>query len=314
MMSEDVIKPEMLSYTIVSEVHVQNLQCAKTLELPDVRVKTEIPEESGSGKGSQHMSDMTFMEDAGTVGMTQSQWTGLPERDLPELLIDKIKEEGDEDVGTVQLTTGETYRIKRCLSPTALESDSRRPRSAQVIQHDMTACSQMADQQHTTDFLALFGTDNMMLQEVTDMEQNVLIPGKCEDFDKDIERNEFAYQQLKGSKNDISDGEAMSRNHLDSSPGTSRKFSQVSSAEDDSSKYGTKWTDDLRCYPIVPPFTGEPGLKCLQKLGVAPSPLSFFQLFITDDVVKTIMEETNRYAIQSVKRSSQIIIKRPEIL
>lgn len=160
----------------------------------------------------------------------------------------------------------------------------------------MTACSQMADQQHTTDFLALFGTDNMMLQEVTDMEQNVLIPGKCEDFDKDIERNEFAYQQLKGSKNDISDGEAMSRNHLDSSPGTSRKFSQVSSAEDDSSKYGTKWTDDLRCYPIVPPFTGEPGLKCLQKLGVAPSPLSFFQLFITDDVVKTIMEETNRYA------------------
>ena len=61
--------------------------------------------------------------------------------------------------------------------------------------------------------------------------------------------------------------------------------------DDDLMSFST-WTENLTAFPIVPPFTGEPGIKA--ALPDQVSALIVFQLFFTHELVQIIKTETNR--------------------
>ena len=56
-----------------------------------------------------------------------------------------------------------------------------------------------------------------------------------------------------------------------------------------------KWSDQ-DSEPVIPPFTGSPGLKI--NLPVEPKIIDFVSLFLTDEFVEIISEQTNLYAEQ----------------
>ncbi|XP_012935902.1 piggyBac transposable element-derived protein 4 [Aplysia californica] len=59
-----------------------------------------------------------------------------------------------------------------------------------------------------------------------------------------------------------------------------------------------EWSENLDCYPFVPPFTGEPGLHIPDGVD---TPYDFLRLFITDDMLLTLKRETNRYAAKQIE-------------
>ena len=58
----------------------------------------------------------------------------------------------------------------------------------------------------------------------------------------------------------------------------------------------SEWTRSLSNFPLNTPFTGTPGLQLPDDFEATPTPLDFYRLFITHDLVKSFKVETNRYA------------------
>lgn len=56
------------------------------------------------------------------------------------------------------------------------------------------------------------------------------------------------------------------------------------------------WCMSLQNFPMSAPFTGNPGLHLPEGFSDTPTPLDFYQLFFTEDVLKSWKVETNRYA------------------
>ncbi|GFN97637.1 PiggyBac transposable element-derived protein 4 [Plakobranchus ocellatus] len=68
--------------------------------------------------------------------------------------------------------------------------------------------------------------------------------------------------------------------------------------DEEQATYMSDWVSDLTDFPMVPPFTGNPGLQV--DMGEDPKPLDFYMLFITDDIIKQMKQESNRYARQTI--------------
>ena len=62
------------------------------------------------------------------------------------------------------------------------------------------------------------------------------------------------------------------------------------------------WVRNTENFPMAPPFTGQSGFQV--DMPVDATPLQFYQLFITDRMIKAFKAETNRYAA-SVCREAQ---------
>ena len=58
------------------------------------------------------------------------------------------------------------------------------------------------------------------------------------------------------------------------------------------------WTDGRDFVPNDYVFTGLAGMKC--DLGVASDEVDYFRLFLDDEVVEVMVDETNRYHRQCV--------------
>ena len=52
--------------------------------------------------------------------------------------------------------------------------------------------------------------------------------------------------------------------------------------------------------PLVPPFTAQPGLRVDMDRDAKPE--DYFSLFLTDDIWKYMVEETNKYAHHKLQR------------
>ncbi|UYV60967.1 PGBD5 [Cordylochernes scorpioides] len=62
------------------------------------------------------------------------------------------------------------------------------------------------------------------------------------------------------------------------------------------------WRKDDPSPPTLPPFTARPGLNLV---GDVSSPFDAFSLFFTENIFKSIKEETNRYARSIIDRESK---------
>ena len=72
---------------------------------------------------------------------------------------------------------------------------------------------------------------------------------------------------------------------------------QVMYDDDSDSEWMYEWTRDLNNFPLPTPFSGTPGLSLPDAFdAVTPTPLHFYRLFITDQVIRDFKSETNRYA------------------
>ena len=65
------------------------------------------------------------------------------------------------------------------------------------------------------------------------------------------------------------------------------------------------WVRDLTNYPIAPPFTGTSGFQI--DIPADASPLFFYELFITDTVIKHFKSETNKYAARTCRAAKRRI-------
>ena len=65
----------------------------------------------------------------------------------------------------------------------------------------------------------------------------------------------------------------------------------------------SEWARNLDNYPINPPFTGNSGFQI--QIPVDATPLYFYELFMSDSVIKTMKAETNRYAASSCRSAKQ---------
>ncbi len=63
------------------------------------------------------------------------------------------------------------------------------------------------------------------------------------------------------------------------------------------------WTSSLADFPLVPPFSANPGLTF--DLPAAPTPYTFFEHFFDRDMLLNIRRETNRYAAQQILAQTQ---------
>ena len=54
----------------------------------------------------------------------------------------------------------------------------------------------------------------------------------------------------------------------------------------------------------LPTFTGVPGL--LKELPDSPTPLDYFYLFFTEQIIEIMVRETNRYAEQVIAASKNV--------
>ena len=61
----------------------------------------------------------------------------------------------------------------------------------------------------------------------------------------------------------------------------------------------TEWVHNLENYPVNPPFTGNSGFQI--PIPDDATPLFFYELFITDQIIKLIKRETNRYAASTCR-------------
>ena len=70
-------------------------------------------------------------------------------------------------------------------------------------------------------------------------------------------------------------------------------------SEDDDESQDTEWVRKFRNLPLKAPFTGKPGLQL--DMPADASPVDFYRLFVTGDVIKLMKSETNKYAQQKKK-------------
>ncbi|XP_072283545.1 WD repeat-containing protein 25 isoform X1 [Pyxicephalus adspersus] len=108
------------------------------------------------------------------------------------------------------------------------------------------------------------------------------------------------FEQLENSDSDV---ESFVESSDSDSPGnlSSDGESEYSNESDLKVSYVQSWSSiDLDAAHEVPqrfPFTGEPGMKINAE---SDDPLSYLQLFLTDEVIEKIVAETNRYAEQQL--------------
>ncbi|GFR80386.1 zinc finger mym-type protein 2 isoform x1 [Elysia marginata] len=74
--------------------------------------------------------------------------------------------------------------------------------------------------------------------------------------------------------------------------------------DEEMASYMTEWVTDLTDFPIVPPFTGNPGFQV--DMAEDAKPLDFYMLFVTTDIIKQMKKETNRYAKQVIAQKEAV--------
>ena len=65
----------------------------------------------------------------------------------------------------------------------------------------------------------------------------------------------------------------------------------------------SEWVQNLDNYPINPPFTGNSGFQI--PIPEDASPMYFYELFMTNDVIKNMKAETNRYAATACRAAKR---------
>ena len=77
-----------------------------------------------------------------------------------------------------------------------------------------------------------------------------------------------------------------------------------SSDEENAGEFWDDGEDAVSQLPDLPVFSGAPGFK--KTLPDNPKPLDYFQLFFSDDIIHSIVTETNRYAEEMIAATENI--------
>lgn len=123
-------------------------------------------------------------------------------------------------------------------------------------------------------------------------------------------------QQQATTSNEIPHGEVVSTNdviHPDEEPSTSsgvshqpqrvRAYTDVPEALSN-----PLWLPSNSVAPIIPPFTAQPGIQVETK---NLTPIQFFNLFFTEDLLNLIVDQSNRYAQQYITNNPNSYYARP---
>ncbi|KAK7504155.1 hypothetical protein BaRGS_00004459 [Batillaria attramentaria] len=101
---------------------------------------------------------------------------------------------------------------------------------------------------------------------------------------------------------DTSDSEHMSDNEAVDQEHDLNAYDLATDVDSDDPDAGT-WVRNLRGFPRIPPFTGNPGLKV--DFGDDPEPIDVYRFFINDEIIHHIKRETNRYARTAIEEKER---------
>ncbi|XP_070205909.1 piggyBac transposable element-derived protein 4-like [Littorina saxatilis] len=115
--------------------------------------------------------------------------------------------------------------------------------------------------------------------------------------DEEVGDSDFENEEERNAEHEMEVGDEQEDRQIDDLYDADTDIDESSDEEEDI------WCQNLRGFPRIPTFTGVPGLHI--DMDDDSRPIDFYRLFMDDDILRHIMEETNRYATSCIADKRQ---------